>query len=108
MKRAITAIIVSSGLLVGTAAAAVPASAATKQAFTRAQVAQHSSTGDCWIIIGRGVYDVTAYLPRHPGGPGQISPYCGSSASQAFAGQHRGDRQAKQQLAPLKIGRVKR
>jgi cytochrome b involved in lipid metabolism len=30
------------------------------------------------------VYDITAIIPWHPGGPGKIIPYCGSA--EEFAG----------------------
>jgi len=48
------------------------------------EVAKHSSSGDCWIIISNKVYDVSSYLRSHPGGAGAITPYCGKEATQAF------------------------
>ncbi len=50
------------------------------------EIAKHSSTSDCWIIIDSRVYDVTTYLKAHPGGAGSIATYCGKDASAAFAG----------------------
>ncbi len=60
-------------------------SGATSAILTAAEIAKHNSATDCWLIIDGKVYDVTSYLPYHPGGPGQILPYCGSDASAAFA-----------------------
>jgi len=40
-----------------------------KQVFTRAEVAAHNTPGDCWLVIHDGVYDVTDFVSRHPGGP---------------------------------------
>jgi hypothetical protein len=56
----------------------------TSTSFTASDVAKHSSQNDCWIIIGNGVYNVTNYLYVHPGGAGQIIPYCGADATAAF------------------------
>lgn len=32
------------------------------------EVSQHSSEGDCWLVIRGKVYDVTKYVDLHPGG----------------------------------------
>lgn len=57
----------------------------TRTGITSAQVATHNTAGNCWMIIGSGVYNVTNYIPLHPGGPGQIIPYCGKNATIAFS-----------------------
>lgn len=36
--------------------------------FSRSEVAAHSSTSDCWVIVNDAVLDVTSFLDRHPGG----------------------------------------
>ena len=36
--------------------------------FSLEEVAQHNSPTDCWLIVRRKVYDVTSWVPRHPGG----------------------------------------
>lgn len=59
----------------------------TNAAYTKAQVAEHSSRGDCWLIIENGIYDVTTYLNQHPGGISQVLPYCGKDATEAYATQ---------------------
>jgi cytochrome b involved in lipid metabolism len=48
------------------------------------EVAKHNSQNDCWLIIDSGIYDVTVYLPQHPGSASAIIPYCGTEASSAF------------------------
>ncbi|KAB2014353.1 hypothetical protein ES319_D09G218800v1 [Gossypium barbadense] len=36
--------------------------------FTLAQVSEHKTPKDCWLIINGKVYDVTKFLEDHPGG----------------------------------------
>lgn len=108
MKRIIATLAVAAGLVSVGAVTALPAEAAPSRVITRSEVAQHATSSDCWIIVGRSVYDVTSYLPRHPGGAGQISPLCGKSATAAFRGEHGGDRDAARALAGLRIGRLAR
>ena len=79
-----------------------------KTKLTRAQVAQHGTTSDCWSIIGKNVYDLTSYVSQHPGGPSRIAGICGSNGTSAFKGQHMSDRDVAQVLSAFKIGRVKK
>ncbi|MFA5877949.1 MAG: cytochrome b5-like heme/steroid binding domain-containing protein [Candidatus Staskawiczbacteria bacterium] len=58
----------------------------TSPGYTSAQVAAHNSAGSCWVIIGSKVYNVTNYIPSHPGGVGAILPYCGKDGTAAFTG----------------------
>lgn len=81
----------------------------TSATFTPAQVATHSSTSDCWLIINNQVYNVTTFLAEHPGGASTIIPYCGKEATQAFDTQDRGrggghSTQASDMLATYKVG----
>jgi cytochrome b involved in lipid metabolism len=38
-----------------------------KKYFTREEVAKHNRPDDCWLIIKNKVYDVTPFVPHHPG-----------------------------------------
>jgi cytochrome b involved in lipid metabolism len=107
MNRSVTTAVIAAGLMAGAALTAVPAQAAPARTVTKAEVARHATSSDCWIIVGRSVYDVTTYIPRHPGGPGQITRLCGGQATAAFTGQHAGDGSALRALATLRIGKLK-
>lgn len=62
----------------------------TPQTITRSELTQHSSRTDCWIAYQNKVYDITAFLPIHPGGVSTITPFCGTSSGfeNAFTNQH--------------------
>ena len=75
--------------------------------LTTATIAKHSTASDCWIIVSSNVYAVSGYLAKHPGGAGQITPYCGKDATAAFAtqggtGSHSSN--ASADLAALRLG----
>lgn len=52
--------------------------------ITAATVAMHAEESDCWTIIGASVYDITSYVPRHPGGD-EILRACGADGTSLFA-----------------------
>ena len=39
-----------------------------KQKISPAEVAKHNKPDDCWVVINGYVYDLTRFLPNHPGG----------------------------------------
>ena len=47
--------------------------------FTRKEVSTHNTEDDCWIIILNKVYDVTKWLPKHPGGANLIPNLAGKT-----------------------------
>ena len=53
--------------------------------YTQAQVAEKNSKSDCWTIIDNKVYDITKYIPNHPGGEEEITKICGKDGSKLFA-----------------------
>ncbi|KAH6856695.1 FMN-dependent dehydrogenase-domain-containing protein [Chaetomium sp. MPI-CAGE-AT-0009] len=52
--------------------------------LTGAQVAQHNKSDDCWVIVHGRAYDVTEFLPEHPGGTKIILKYAGKDATEEF------------------------
>jgi cytochrome b involved in lipid metabolism len=68
--------------------------------ITLAQVAQHSTTNDCWMVIQGKVYNVSTYIGRHPGGNTIVSG-CGVDATTMFnAKGGRGHSQSAWNLLP--------
>lgn len=49
-------------------AAAMAENAVATKEYEMEEVQKHNTEDDCWLVIGEKVYDVTAYLPEHPGG----------------------------------------
>ena len=49
-----------------------------------AQIKQHCSKEDCWIVVDGKVYNVTEYLEEHPGGSEIIINLAGGDATREF------------------------
>lgn len=64
-----------------------PAPTAT---FTAAEVAEHSTEADCWSIVDGKVYDLTAYVAKHPHGGADIVSMCGIDATGLYDEHHGG------------------
>ena len=62
----------------------------TSSSITEADLATHNSQSDCWVSYQGRIYDITAFLPKHKGSAGAISPYCGTATEfeKAFVRQH--------------------
>jgi cytochrome b involved in lipid metabolism len=67
--------------------------------ITMTEVAGHANAGSCWSVINGGVYDLTSYIPRHPGGKSEILAICGKDGSRLFEGQHGGESKPEKILA---------
>lgn len=53
-------------------------------ALTGAEVAEHNTQQSCWVIVHGKAYDVTEFLPEHPGGMKIILKYAGKDATEEF------------------------
>lgn len=51
--------------------------------FTLEEVSKHNSSDDCWMIFDDKVYEVTGFIPMHPGGEA-ILQGCGKDATTLF------------------------
>ncbi|KAI4354385.1 hypothetical protein L6164_003251 [Bauhinia variegata] len=52
--------------------------------FTLAEVSQHNTAKDCWLIISGKVYNVTRFLEDHPGGDEVLLSATGKDATDDF------------------------
>ncbi len=79
--------------------------AETKKAgFTAADVSSHNSVSSCYVIVGEGVYDLTDWIAKHPGGADNITKLCGTDGTELFTKQHGTFQKAKDTLASYMIG----
>lgn len=76
-------------------------------AYTMAEISLHASERDCWTTVNGNVYDVTAWIAKHPGGASAILSLCGTDGSGSFNGQHGGQRRPESELASFIIGTLK-
>jgi hypothetical protein len=54
--------------------------------YTIADVAQHASASNCWMVLNSNqTYNFTNYIALHPGANAMV-PYCGKDGTQAFSG----------------------
>jgi cytochrome b involved in lipid metabolism len=75
--------------------------------YTLEEVAEHNTEADCWVIIDGVVYDVTSFLPDHPGGKKAIVTFAGRDATEEFDMLH--DRKVITKYAPqARIGVIKK
>ncbi len=89
-----------------TNATSTPTSDSQKK-ITLADIAKHATAQDCWMAIDGIVYDVTSFIPGHPGGSA-ILMGCGKDATELFntkggRGDGHGGR-AQAMLPSLQIG----
>ena len=73
--------------------------------YTLEQVKEHKTEKDCWIVIHGNVYDVTAYLNEHPGGPEIIQDEAGGVATESFEDTGHSE-EARETLKQFLIGKL--
>ena len=86
------------------APAPAPVPAVAPSGITMAQVSSHGSRSSCWSAINGNVYDLTSWIPNHPGGEQAILSLCGIDGSGGFNGQHGGQKKPASMLVGFKIG----
>lgn len=72
--------------------------------FSWDEVGKHNKVEDCWIVVHGKVYDVTKWVPKHPGG-GIIINGAGREATALFLSYH--PSYVKSKLDEFLIGEVK-
>jgi len=59
-----------------------------KNKITVSELAQHKSLNDCWTAINGRVYNITSYIPYHPGGAPQLMKGAGVDSTELFKKFH--------------------
>ncbi len=75
----------------------------TSSGITLTTIAKHNNRSSCWSAVNGNVYDLTSWIPNHPGGEQAILSMCGVDGSNGYNGQHSGGKPARI-LAGFKIG----
>jgi cytochrome b involved in lipid metabolism len=52
--------------------------------LSASEIAKHSTSSSCWMIISGNVYDFTSYLGQHPGRASTMIGYCGKDGTVGF------------------------
>jgi len=80
------------------------------KSYTKDQVQTHNTENDCWIIFNDGVYDVTKFMKKHPGGKDILLKFGGKDGTKAFNSKGNGKGHIAMALnfrESLKIGTLK-
>lgn len=74
-----------------------------KNFFSWDEIHQHNRAEDCWVVVHNKVYDVTRFVPYHPGGFKVLGRRAGEDATKDFA-YH--SKTAKSMIRKYHIGQV--
>ncbi|KAI6785663.1 Cytochrome b2-like protein [Emericellopsis cladophorae] len=74
--------------------------------FDAAEVAKHNTSESCWVILYGNVYDVTNFLPEHPGGAKIILSLAGKDATEEYDPVHPPGTLESELPPEAKLGRV--
>lgn len=102
-----TAVWAGRDAVAGSSAGAAPGSptpSASSGNLTMSEVRVHATASNCWSVVDGNVYDLTTWIPQHPGGSAVIEALCGKDGSAAFHGQHASERAPGEVLAGFRIG----
>ncbi|PNY24647.1 Aldolase-type TIM barrel [Tolypocladium capitatum] len=74
--------------------------------FDAAEVASHNTRDSCWVILYGDVYDVTDFIPAHPGGSSVILKLAGRDATADYDPVHPPGTLEENLKPEAKLGRV--
>lgn len=72
--------------------------------FTLEEISTHKDASSCWTAINGSVYDLTSWIPKHPGGSQAILSLCGIDGSAGYNGQHGNSSKIARVLGGFKVG----
>ena len=74
------------------------------RSYTLADVKTHSTSKNCWTVVGSGVFNLTDWVGRHAGGSAFILAMCGVDATTSFRNQHGLIGPEANRLATFRVG----
>jgi len=76
--------------------------------YTTEDVSRHTTLSSCWVTRGSKVYDVSAFLPDHPGGDDLILRYAGRAVDDIMRSpdEHEHSDSAYEMLEEYVVGRL--
>lgn len=78
----------------------------TQKTYSMSEVTSHNNVSDCWLVIEQNVYNVTSFIPQHPGGE-EILKGCGKDATSLFQSEdEHAEGNAVSYLPPYLIGSI--
>ncbi len=75
--------------------------------YTMAEVQAQAAAGKCWTVVNGGVYDLTNFTSKHPGGSGAIKSLCGINGTAKFQAMHGGQPKPENTLKSYYLGALK-
>jgi cytochrome b involved in lipid metabolism len=75
-----------------------------KKVYAMEEVATYKDATGCLTVIRGTVYDVTAFIDRHPGGDKNILRLCGLDGTAAFEKKHGGQEKPENALKGFEVG----
>ncbi len=84
-----------------------PVGAAANTSYTLAEVQTQAAAGKCWTVVNGGVYDLTNFTTKHPGGSAAIKSLCGINGTAKFQAMHGGQPKPENTLKSYYLGALK-
>lgn len=75
--------------------------------FSMEEIRVANTEASCLTAINGNVYDVTKYIPIHPGGKSNIMKVCGGDGTAIFTKKHGGDEKPNLILRSFQVGILK-
>ena len=79
----------------------------TSSGYTKAEVANHNTSADCWTIFNNKVYNLTDYFGHHPAGNATLLKMCGVDSSNIYDSSHNHSLSADAIFESYYVGDVK-
>lgn len=84
--------------------ASVMSASSEKKVYTMEEVTMHKDVSSCLTAIRGTVYNLTAWVDKHPGGDKNILKICGLDGTAAFEGKHGGQEKPENVLKGFEVG----